>query len=219
MRNVARTGKRSLLGTILICGLAVALSSLAVQAGEKGEFHTAGLFLDACSCSIPCACDMGSLMHGCHGIGAMTITSGAYKGTDLSGAKLAYATAPGDWIRFYLEPANPQQEAALEEFAKAAFSEYGKVESVKKAGVQVSGKDGHYTLKVDGGKIMDLTTDPVLGLDKKTPIVHGNLFNPLSPTVFQGKIVKGSYSDGERSFKLEGTNVYFNGHAKAAGKV
>ncbi len=205
------------MGLLLVITGLVGLRS--AWAAEAAEYHTVGTFIDGCSCSIPCTCEMGGTPHGCQGVGVMAFTSGSYKGVDLAGAKVAYATAPGNWIRFYVDSKSPQQEEAVTALAKGVFHEFGKVEAVKKASVALTGKAGHYTLSVDGGKIIELTTEPVLGGDKKTPLTHGNIFNPLSPTVMQGKTVKASFHDGDRSFTLGGSNAYFNAAAKSSGKV
>ena len=42
---------------------------------------------------------------------------------------------------------------------------------------------------VDGGKTMKFVTEPLLGGDKRSPIVHSNIDNPILPTVYQGKTV------------------------------
>ena len=203
----------------LLFAVAGLQSTVPAWAAEAAEYHAVGTFIDGCSCSVPCLCDLGGTPHGCQGAGVMAFTSGSYKGIDLTGAKVAYATAPGNWIRFYVDTKSPQQEEAVTALAKGVFHEFGKVEAVKKASVALTGKAGRYTLSVDGGKILELTTEPVLGGDKKTPLTHGNVFNPLSPTVMQGKTVKATFHDGDRSFTLGGSNAYFNASAKSSGKV
>jgi hypothetical protein len=57
---------------------------------------------------------------------------------------------------------------------------------VHDAKIDINGKDGAYTVKVDGGKIMTCTTEPVLGGDNKTPITHTNTKDALNPTMYQG---------------------------------
>lgn len=210
---------KALLAAGLLVRVATFASSASAWAAEQGEYRTVVTFVEGCSCSIPCTCDMSGVKHGCQGVGAVVFASGTYNGVNLAGAKIAYATAPGNWIRLYVEAKSPQQEEAAAEFGKATFKDYGKLEGVKKASVTLSGKAGRYTLSVDGGRIMELTTEPVLGADKKAPMAYSNVFQPLSPTVMQGKTVKGSYHDGEHSFTLGGTNAYFNGAAKSSGKV
>lgn len=209
---------------VWITGVLLAVAALqgvgsARAAEAAAEYQAVGTFIDGCSCSVPCMCDLGGTPHGCQGVGVMAFTSGTFKGVDLAGAKVAYATQPGSWVRFYVDSKSPKQEEAATALAKGVFKEFGKVESVKKASVALTGKAGHYTLSVDGGKILELTTEPVLGGDKKTPLTHGNVFNPLSPTVMQGKTVKATFHDGERSFTLGGSNAYFNPAAKSSGKV
>src|SRR5438034_507368 len=51
---------------------------------------------------------------------------------------------------------------AAEALAKAAFSAYGKIEAVKNAKTDFLGKDGRYSLSVEGGKIVEMRTEPVL---------------------------------------------------------
>ena len=218
MRNLIYPRARSWFALVALAGMVSALALAAPPEG-KLDFHTSSLFVEGCSCSIPCTCEMGQMRHGCQGVGAVVITSGSFNGTDLAGTRIAYATMPGSWIRLYLQSKSDVQGKALTEFAKRAFADFGKVESVKSAVVEVTGKDGNYSLKVDGGKIMELATEPVLGLDKKTPLSYNNTFNPISPTVMQGKTSKGSYHDGDRSFTLGGSNAYFNANAKGNGKV
>ncbi len=219
MKNPVRTRAEFLSEVGLLMGMVAVLSMPQIWAAEKHEFNTTGLFVEGCSCSIPCVCEISHLTHGCQGVGALIFTSGSYNGVDLAGAKMAYATAPGNWIRFYVEAKDQHQEDALTEFAKSRYREFGKVEGVKKASINVTGKDGRYTLAVDGGNIMQLTTEPVLGLDKKTPMTYSNVLNPVSPTVKQAKTIKGSFHDGDRSFTLEGSNAYFNPSAHGSGSV
>jgi hypothetical protein len=52
-----------------------------------------------------------------------------------------------------------------------------------------------------------MMTEPLLGGDGKTPIVHSNT---AIGTVMQARTVKGSFHDGDRSFVLEDSNSYFN---------
>ncbi len=213
--RIARPSLSLALGTGILCSLTLAAGGLG--AGTKSEFRTEGLFVEGCTCHIPCACDMGHDMSGCQLIGALTLSSGAYKGADLSGARIAYAGVLGKWIRVYVQAKDAKQEPGLMEFAQAAFADFGKVESVTKSTIEVNGTAGHYDLKVAGGKVAELSTEPVMGLDQKTPMSYHNVLNPMSPTVLQGKVVKGSYHDGDRTFTLQGTNVYFNPDARGSG--
>ena len=140
-------------------------------------------------------------------------------GTDLTGAKIAYATAAGDWVRLYIDAKDDKQREAATEFGKMAFKDLGKLDATKAAKIELSGKNGTYTMKVDDGTIMSLITEPILGGDNKTPITHGNVKNPLNSTYMQAKTISGTYSDGDKKFELKGTNSYFNTHMKGSGSL
>lgn len=53
----------------------------------------------------------------------------------------------------------------------------------------------------------------------QTPIAHSNINDPLNPTIYQGKTVSGSYQDEAHSFKLAGSNSYFNPKMVSSGKL
>lgn len=217
MRISFTSSAKPALAAALLLSLSAVQGMTFALAVEKHEFRVAGTFLEGCSCTISCPCAMpGGLKHGCQAVGAVTVTSGAYQGVDLAGAKIVYATSPGSWVRLYIDA--PAEEAATA-FARAAFSALGKIEAVKNAKIDLSGRGGTYTLTVDGGKIAQLSTEPVLGADRKTPMTHTNTVIPFSPTVMQGRTLKGSFHDGERSFTLEGSNSYFNERVMSSGAI
>jgi hypothetical protein len=193
----------------------VSLASSGAYAG--GKWSVSGTFVEGCSCMGVCPCELTGLKDGCDGVGALMVTSGNYQGVDLSGSKIVYASTPGQWVRLYVETKDSKQNHAARDFASSYFSGFGKVEDVKDAKIDISGKDGKYMVSVDNGAIMKLETEPVLGGDKKTPITHTNTHSMLNPTVMQGKTISGSYKDGERSFTLEGSNSYFNPRVKSSG--
>jgi hypothetical protein len=83
------------------------------------------------------------------------------------------------------------------------------VESAKPAKISIEGKDGKYTVQVDDGKIMKLTTEPVLGGDNKSPVTIGNTKSPLGKTFNQAKSLQCDYADGDRKFTFKDTNSYF----------
>jgi hypothetical protein len=162
---------------------------------------------------------MGNLESGCNGVGVIVVKSGSFAGGDISGAKIAYAVAPGKWVRGYVDVPDAAKAKAASDFAAKALAGFGKVEFVKPARVSVSGSHGDYTYAVDGGKIMKASTRMVAGGDKHSPIVHTNLIDPLNDRFAQGKTVSGTYHDGERSFTLKGTNSYFNDQLDKTGKL
>ena len=219
MKNLVQSGSKSFWAVTSLIGLTAAFGAASARAEEKHNFRVAGTFVEGCSCELVCPCAMGRMNHGCQGVGAMVLTSGSYNDVDLTGAKFVYATAPGGWVRLYIDAGNQLQQEALSKFTKIAFSTLGKIEAVNNAKIELAGKGGRYTLTVDGGKIAQLTTEPVLGADQKTPFTYSNTDIPVSPTLMQGKTIKGSYHDGEHSFTLSGSNSYFNGNPRNSGKI
>jgi len=208
------------LKTMMLVAAVCAAAGLPSHANAAAQsFKLAGMWVEGCSCSVPCPCEIGGIRHGCQAMGAIQVTSGSYGGADLSGCKLAYATALGGWVRIYLDAKNATQRKVAATFAQSAFKEYGKIESVKDAKITIAGSGGSYTLNVDAGKVMSLSTKPVFGFDGKTAITYSNIPDPLTSTMMQAKTQKGSYRDGNRRFELQGTNSFFNGSLKSSGKV
>jgi hypothetical protein len=150
--------------------------------------------------SPPCA--KGAVAH--------IVKSGLYNGVDVTGAKLVWAGHAGNWSYLYVDASEQQKEAAAA-LAKAAFSGLGKVEALKSAQIDLSREGGTYKLTVDGGKTLEMTTEPVLGGDQKTPIVHSNT---VVGTVLQARTVNGSFHDGPRSLTWADSNSYFNEDVK-----
>ncbi len=220
MKNSITSSAKPALTVALLLSFTVLLGTASAFCEEKHEYRVAGVFVEGCSCNISCPCDMpGGVKHGCQGVGAITLKSGSYQGVDLAGGKIVYATSPGSWVRLYIDAPGPRQQEAATAYAKATFSAFGKIEAVKTAKIDLSGKDGRYTLTVDGGTIVQLSTEPVVGADQKTPVTHTNTLIPFSPTIMQGRTLKGSFHDGERSFTLEGSNSYFNDRMQSSGKI
>lgn len=203
--------------------LAAVLSAAAiqVQGAEKQPFTVKGVFAETCSCRAPCPCEMmGMLEKGCEGVGAMQLSGGSYNGTDLTGLKAAYAGVPGNWMRVYVQAANPEQRKAGAAFLNAVYSNWGKVEEIKDARIDIAGENGNYTVSVDDGKVMKYETKVVLGGDKKTAVTHTNIGDPLNSVFKQGLSESCSFKDGERGFTLEkGRNAYFNDQMDAKGEI
>jgi hypothetical protein len=188
-------------------------------ATAKADFSVEGMFVDCCSCSPPCPCEMTEVAMGCKGVGVHQISSGKYAGDDLVGVKIAHAKVVGEWVNLYID-AKDEQRAAAEKFGRAAFAGFGPIKEVRAAKIEVSGADGKYTVTVDGGKIMKLETEPLLGGDGKTPIGYTNIKNAVNPTVYQGTCVSATYSDGDKKVTVEkGRNAHFNPKLKSSGKI
>jgi hypothetical protein len=187
---------------------------------EPKEFNIDGYYVEACSCRPPCPCELTGPNMSCEGVGAYHFDKGTYGGEDFSGTSFAYSLYIGKEVHIYLDAPDPKKHAALEKFAKAQLAGFGPCKGVHDAKIDINGKDGAYTVKVDGGKIMTCTTEPVLGGDNKTPITHTNTKDALNPTMYQGTVTTCTYKDGDMSITLDkGRNSYFNQHMKSSGKV
>jgi hypothetical protein len=205
--------------TSFVVATIMMLTPLVGKAAEKHPFNVTGTYVEACSCHIPCPCAMTGSAEGCQGLDSMELSGGTYHGVDLKGVKITVAKAQEKWARVYLDAPDPKQREAAAAFATAWASQMGKVEAVKHAKIEISGKDGSYTVKVDNGKIAQLTTVVILGADEKHPLSHVNLKAPFNPTLYQARTLSGSFRDGARSFELKDSNSYFNPQMKASGEL
>jgi hypothetical protein len=203
----------------VIVALLLFAASLPAGAGDKHAFSVRGLYSETCSCRPPCGCEMTGLTMGCLGVGALQISGGTYDGKDLAGLKAAYAVAPGDWVRLYVQ-AEPEKREAAEAFLRAVFSAWGKIESVKDAKIDIAEDKGNISVAVDDGKLMAYKTEAVLGADKQTPVMHSNVNDTLNHTFKQGLSVSCTYKDGDREITLEkGRNAYFNDAMDTNGEI
>ncbi len=199
-----------------LIALVVTFSAPVSHAQEK-PFDLHGTYVEGCSCSMVCTCSLnGSMVPGCQVMGAMIISSGTYGDDSLSGDKVAFAVGHG-WVRIFVESNDSAQAKTAGALAKALLSPYGTIESVRDAEIELSGSDGNYTLSVGEGKVILLKTQPVLGADGKTAVTYTNYPDPLLRTIMQGKVVSGSYDDGEHHFALKGSNSFFNQNWSASG--
>src|SRR4051794_6944000 len=101
---------RAVLSVVLLGGINLAAGLPPASAEAKSPFTVAGTYVEGCSCSAPCPCQLTGVAHGCNGVGAITLTSGSYRGVALNGVKIAYATVPGEWVRLYVDVRDPQQQ-------------------------------------------------------------------------------------------------------------
>ena len=162
MSKAFRSGIRYTLAVLWV--IVSAVIGQAWGAGEeKASYRATVLFVEGCNCSIPCSCEMGEMKHGCQDVGVLAFTAGSYKGVSLAGAKLAYATSLGNWVRLYMQANDAKQQEAVTDFARRSMADFGKIEDVKAAKVEIAGTDGKYTLTVDGGKIMRLEEPGLAG--------------------------------------------------------
>jgi hypothetical protein len=191
--------------------LVVALLMAAATAfAEEKSFKLEGTFVEGCSCKGVCMGAIDGKDPGCEALAVVDLTGGSYQGVDLSGVKVVVVWPKDKRTRVFIEAPNPRQHEAAAAFGKAYAGEFGKVDAVKDAHIELTGKDGKFTAKVDGGKIMEVTTEPALGGDKKTPVVYENVYDPFNTKFYHARIVSATYHDGDSAFTLKDSNSFFN---------
>jgi hypothetical protein len=205
--------------TMLLLASMTVTSHLKAATHSRAHVRFAGMYVEGCSCAPPCPCEIVGLSMGCQGVGGFSIASGEFDGADLSGVKFAYATTPGDWVVCYVDAPTASKRAAGAALAKAAFGGWGKMGPVKDASIAIHGSGGTYTLSVNGGRTMSLTTKPFFGLDKTKPITYSNINSVMHPKVMQAKTVSCTFHDGDKAFHIKGTNAYYNPALKVNGAL
>lgn len=197
--------------------LSLVVSAMSVVAIAPKALEYEGMYVEGCSCTAPCPCELTGVAMGCEGVGAFSFTRGKFNGADISGVRMAYATAPGDWVVGYVDAPNEAKRKAGAALCKAAFSSWGKMGDVKSSKISIVGSSGKYVLTV--GKIMSLKTEPTIGGDKKSPITYSNINSPMHPIVMQGNTILCTFNDEGHKFEIRGRNAYFNPSIKVKGSL
>lgn len=200
------------------CAGLLAVAS-AGASGAKHRFTVGGAYVEGCTCGAPCKCEMTGVEMGCQGVGAFTFASGSFDGKSIAGTRAAYATKPGDWVVIYVDAPTAAKRAAVEGLMRAALAGFGKIESVKHAKVAVWHKGSMDYATVDGGKVMNIKSQAVMGGDGKTPLMYSNLHDPIHPVVMQGKTLTATFSDGDHKFELKDSNAFFQHNIRSHGQM
>jgi len=191
-----------------------------VASAMEKDFHIEGRYAEACSCGAPCPCELVGPDMTCQGVGAYQIDKGSYDGKDFSGTRFAYALYIGKDLRLYFDAPTPEKRAAVEAFARAALADFGPIQGVSNAKIEMRNQGGAYSVVVGDGTLMNFGTEAVLGGDQKTPIAHHNTYSKLNPVMYQGRCTHCTVKDGDMGFSVPaGRNAYFNDHVKASGKI
>lgn len=187
--------------------------------GAPVAFSIEGTYVEACTCRSSCAAEISGEATGCDAVGAFQIDAGTCDGQDLAGTRVAFAEK-GDAVHLYLDAGSAAaKRAALEKVSRAVLAAMGTVKFVAAATIEFTGSSGAYTVNVDGGKILALRTEPVMGGDHKTPVAIANTQNAWCPTLYQGHCVSATFADGADKFTIEkGRNSFFDPHLKASRK-
>ena len=203
----------------LICAVILFLGSASLMAEDKKAFIAKGMYVEGCSCDIPCRCELTGPNIKCQGVGAMNLKEGKFNGTDLKDVKMAYAMSLGKWIDVFVDAPTPEKSKAAGDFAKTYFHDWAKDINVKDGKIQINGGKGKYAVKVNDGKTMEFQTEPVLGGDGKNPIQISNTKSQLNPTFSQAHTIAGRYQEGDHSLELSDSNSYFNEKMNAKGEL
>jgi hypothetical protein len=124
---------------------------------EKIAYHAVASYVEGCSCNLVCTCTMTGLnKHSCSFVTAMVLKNGTYNGVFLKGVKVGAGGLAGDRIYVYVDAPESEREAATG-FVKTLYAELGKIQAVRNVRIDLLGKDGRYTLKIDDGKTAELT--------------------------------------------------------------
>lgn len=189
---------------------AVVFGAATLAPAGPAQLTYEGSYVEGCSCAPPCPCELTGVRMGCEGVGGFHFLKGTFGGKDISGVRMAYAVAPGDWITCYVDAPDATRRAAAVTLCRTAFKDWGKMGPVKSAKITIEVTRGRCKLRVDGGSVMSLDTEPIFGIDKTTAMRYTNINSPLHPEVWQAKTVKCTYRDDDRSFEIEDTNGYYN---------
>jgi hypothetical protein len=200
--------------------LALDVLMLGCSASKGGnEFELRGMYLEGSDCGEAGAYAFHTAQRGCRGMAVMALNGGKFMNVDLNGAKLAYATETGNWVRIYVEAANPVQREATILFAREYLAPFGTIDSAREASITLTGDEGRYTATVDGGSTLQLSIEPVIGADQRRPIMISNSMNRLSPSLFQARLTRGTLRDGEKDLTIREGNAFFNSDFKSDGKL
>jgi hypothetical protein len=201
--------------------LAVASARLAASDAASTLYHVAGFAAETCSCSAPCLCDItGDGAQTCRGVGILVISKGDFGGEDLSGVSIAYAYNAEEWSRLYIQAPSDAKRALAERFFRGSHPEWT-IENVSDAKIEFSPSNSGYEVSVNEGKTIAFSFVPIIGKDRKTPIVFSNIDAEIMRTYFQGKSAEGTlFLDGERRLGIPaGHSAIYNDKWDISGSV
>jgi len=180
--------------------------------GAGTPWHLTGDFSEACSCSVPCACNFGenpSPHHFCWALWSLDIQGGSYDNVSLDGLHLAGAEGEKGIVAFLDDRATKEQADALRAIWKSIYDK-----TIKNAGLK-SPKDIPQELRFLGFRTVPIEQNVgematrlkigdyggfngkyILGIDGKTPVVVENNWSWNIQHGIKGKTAKLTYKDG-----------------------
>ena len=198
------------------------LSLLLAVAAAKAPLSMRGVFVEACSCSTTCAYETSGVDTKCNAMGAYRISHGTFDGHDISGINLAYVIAqPGNLVYLYAECAESKTDIT-KRLAFTLFGSYGKTQRLHRAKIRISptaAKPGNYRMTIDSGKIASVQISPVLGGDRKTPVMLHNVYGDPYDDLWQAKTIDGSFNNPGNGFLLKNSNAFYIADMKIDKRV
>ena len=172
----------------LLAGLAFA--NVAPALADSPTWHLTGDLSEACSCSVPCACNFAqspSPHPFCWAIFSLDIQKGNFGDTNLDGLRMAGANGAKGGVWYIDDRATKEQEAALRKIGDTVWWSAAKANGVtdpkkappeykllgyKRAKIEQIVTDKRNYLKIVG--VGGFDSDYLLGIDGKTPVIVEN---------------------------------------------
>lgn len=185
------------LQTTLFCAtlFGVLMTSLhaSTETSEATPWHITGDFSEACSCSVPCACNFGqspSPHMFCWALFSFTIEQGNYGDVSLDGLKMAGANGAKGGVWYIDERATKEQADALKKIATTCWLSFLKANgfksasatppemrllAIKRARLEQAATEKRAYMKIVGAGGFD--ADYIMGIDGKTPVIVENNYS------------------------------------------
>lgn len=211
----------SILSGLALFGLTF-LSSLHASA-DTPSWHLTGDFSEACSCSVPCACNFAqspSPHPFCWALFSLDIQQGNYGEVKLDGLRMAGAEGAKGGVWYIDERATKEQADALEKIGNtiwlSALKANGFTDPKKapqemrllgyrRAKIEQVATEKRNYLKIVGAGSFD--SDYLLGIDGKTPVIVENNASWNIQHGIKAKTRQMTYKDSfGNQFAFKGTN-------------
>lgn len=191
MNRIRRPAVHLLVTLVAVAGAALVGAGAPGQASEHWEI--AGMFTEACTCSVPCTCNFRegpSPHYYCHSLFSVYIETGHYGAVKLDTLHLAVAHAQSERVVYIDDRATPEQSAALKAIATRMLANHGFNGTFETA--HITQEIGDRSARVQVGESGGFETDYIIGGDGKTPVVVENntVFNIPRSTKTKTKIFR-----------------------------
>ena len=213
--------RHALGSAIAALGLVAAFSPRANA--DAPSWHLTGDLSEACSCSVPCACNFGqspSPHAFCWALFSLDIQEGKYGETDLKGLRMAGAMGAKGGVWYIDERATKEQEAALHKIGDVIWASAAKANGVadlkkappefrllgyKRAKIEQAVSEKRNYLKIVGAGGFE--SDYLLGIDGRTPVIVENNASWNIQHGIKAKAKQMTYKDSfGNAFSFKGTN-------------